>query len=160
MYKILTLFLWIVALVGLDYGVKKCVVLFVSPSDSIPLFKGFLGGVNFSLENVRNKGVAWGMLSAFPSFIFWSRSLIILGLIGALLAHRYSMSQKISLSAVVSGALGNVLDYFLYGSVVDMFHIKLWNYSFPVFNVADSLIFLGVLSLFIQQCFEKKKLHI
>jgi signal peptidase II len=40
-----------------------------------------------------------------------------------------------------------VLDYLLYGHVIDFFHFVFWGYSFPIFNCADSYITLGVLGL-------------
>jgi len=48
---------------------------------------------------------------------------------------------------ILTGAVGNVLDYFVYGHVIDMLHFVLWTYDFPVFNIADSLITLGVAGL-------------
>jgi signal peptidase II len=48
---------------------------------------------------------------------------------------------------IIAGGIGNILDYFIYGHVVDMFHFILWGYSFPVFNVADASIFMGIVSL-------------
>ncbi|MCB1080337.1 MAG: signal peptidase II, partial [Chlamydiia bacterium] len=41
--------------------------------------------------------------------------------------------------------------------VIDMFHFVLWGYSFPVFNVADMMIFFGVATLLIQSLLEKVK---
>ncbi|MBU6446833.1 MAG: signal peptidase II, partial [Verrucomicrobia bacterium] len=48
---------------------------------------------------------------------------------------------------VVTGAIGNVLDYCLYGHVIDFIHFTFWGYSFPIFNVADSCITIGILTL-------------
>ena len=46
------------------------------------------------------------------------------------------------------GALCNILDYFFYGHVIDMLHFVFWGYDYPVFNVADSFICIGVFWLF------------
>jgi len=50
---------------------------------------------------------------------------------------------------VISGAIGNILDYFIYGHVVDMMHFVFWGYDYPVFNIADSFICIGVALLFL-----------
>jgi signal peptidase II len=55
--------------------------------------------------------------------------------------------KRIPIWLVLTGALGNALDYCLYGHVIDFLHFTFWGYSFPIFNIADSCIFLGVLML-------------
>ena len=51
------------------------------------------------------------------------------------------------LTCIAAGALGNILDFFLYGHVIDMFYLIFYKYSYPIFNVADSAIFLSVMYL-------------
>ena len=50
---------------------------------------------------------------------------------------------KIALSFIVSGAIGNVLDRINDGSVTDFLHLKIYNYSLFVFNLADAFITIG-----------------
>jgi signal peptidase II len=57
---------------------------------------------------------------------------------------------------IATGAIGNILDYFIYGHVVDVFYFVFWGYSFPVFNVADSIIFCGIVVLFLQSFLERR----
>ena len=47
------------------------------------------------------------------------------------------------------------MDFFFYGKVIDMFYFFHESYSFPVFNLADSYIFLGIVILFIQSIGKK-----
>ena len=54
---------------------------------------------------------------------------------------------------LLSGALGNLLDRAQYGYVIDFIDVHYQNYYWPVFNVADSLIFIGVILLL----FERRK---
>ena len=54
---------------------------------------------------------------------------------------------------LLSGALGNLLDRAQYGYVIDFIDVHYENYYWPVFNVADSLIFIGVILLL----FERRK---
>ncbi len=128
----------------------------VYPYGGIPVFQNFCG-IDFSLNYVMNKGAAWGVFSSFQSYLLYARFLII----GALLAYtcfaRLSFGRKLCLFLILTGAVGNVVDYFLYGHVVDLFHFRFWNYDFPVFNVADSVIFCAVTALMCLNLFEKHK---
>jgi len=71
--------------------------------------------------------------------------------------------RQVPLTMIIAGAVGNVVDSFVYGHVIDMVHFVFWGYSFPVFNVADSCIFLGVVSMMVEACVQKiksKKAHV
>ena len=52
---------------------------------------------------------------------------------------------KVALSFIVSGAIGNVLDRINDGSVTDFLHLKIYNYSLFVFNLADAFITIGAI---------------
>ena len=139
----------------LDIGIKRYVFSHISPLKGISVFQSWLG-VDFSLEYVKNTGAAWGFFSSLQSYLLWGRCLIIVALVGTIFFSRMPFVRTVSLSLIVTGAIGNVLDFFIYSHVVDMFHFCFWGYSFAVFNVADSLIFCGVVTLFLQQAFEKR----
>lgn len=112
------------------------------------IFFQVLQGINFSLNLVKNKGAAWGLFSNYPELLVYSRLLIVLILFRWLFKKRTPFLQKSALSLIIFGAIGNLIDYFQYGYVVDMFHMKFYSWDFPVFNVADSAIFIGVVLLF------------
>jgi signal peptidase II len=57
-------------------------------------------------------------------------------------------STSIAMALISVGALGNGLDYFWYGHVVDMVKLVFWDYHYPVFNVADAAICMGELIIF------------
>lgn len=57
--------------------------------------------------------------------------------------------EATALVLILSGALGNLIDRFVHGAVVDFIHLYAYNYSFYVFNVADSAITIGVIMLLI-----------
>jgi signal peptidase II len=120
----------------------------IYPYGGIAVFQGW-HGIDFSINHVINKGAAWGMLASFQDYLLYFRILIIGGMTAYLLFGS-SREQKFPLSLIISGALGNVVDYFMYGHVIDMFYFKFGNYSFPVFNVADSAIFCGVSWMLLQ----------
>jgi signal peptidase II len=112
------------------------------PYGGVPVFKNFLG-IEFSISHATNKGAAWGAFSDYSFFLLLMRLLLIAVLL--LYYYRAERAYRYALALIIAGALGNVLDIFFYGHVVDMFHFVLWGYQYPVFNVADSSIFCGVL---------------
>jgi len=116
------------------------------PYGGIPVFKGFLKGIDFSIVNIENLGAAWGIFSTYSDYLLWARIFIIIGLIGYLI---WGDAQKVSILLIITGAMGNILDFFFYGHVVDMFYFKFWGFSYPIFNVADCLISIGIIFLFI-----------
>jgi signal peptidase II len=63
---------------------------------------------------------------------------------------------KFSVIMIVSGIIGNVTDRIFYGSVIDFINFKIW----PIFNVADSLIFIGVIYWIIMLFKEDKQKNI
>ncbi len=116
------------------------------PFGGIPLFHNILG-VSFSLNYVVNTGAAWGIFAEYAFWLFIVRFLIIIALSCYVFFFPKTLFQKFFFLLILTGAFGNVLDYFLYGHVIDFFHFIFWGYSFPVFNLADSYITLGVFGL-------------
>ena len=66
-------------------------------------------------------------------------------------------TQKIIyLSMIMGGAIGNIVDRFWHGAVVDFLDFHLYNYHWPAFNVADSSIVIGVFLLMLDNYFDEK----
>lgn len=128
------------------------------PFGGIGVFHNFFG-IDFAINKANNTGGAWSLFSSFPKTLLSIRIVIALFLFSYMSFFNKERKRDIPLVLVLTGAAGNIVDAFLYGSVVDMFHFILWGYSFPIFNVADTLIFFGVISLFFQEFFKKKKSH-
>jgi signal peptidase II len=122
----------------------------------IVIFKNFLG-VNFSLCHTINTGAAWGAFSNWQLPLFFLRCGLALGLLTYLLFFKATPATITPLSFILVGAVCNLIDTPLYGHVIDMFHFVLWGYDYPVFNVADSLIFLGVARLVYLSLFKKEE---
>lgn len=108
------------------------------PFGGIALFEG--GGITFSLNYATNKGAAWGLFSGYTHWLFALRLAIIFAL------FRYA-PRTWPTGLILTGAIGNVVDYCLYGHVIDFFHFTFWGYSYPIFNFGDSYISLGVIAL-------------
>ncbi len=118
------------------------------PFGGLPVFQNFLGS-SFSINYVQNRGAAWGLFSGMPHLLFYTRIVIVVALIIYLFFFNKKPNQEIPLFFIVTGALGNIIDTIMYGYVVDMFHFTFGSYSFPVFNLADVMISLGIFWMFL-----------
>jgi signal peptidase II len=134
-----------VFLLCLDIATKMLAIHYIPPfsASSYP-FGGIgifsLGGITFSLNYIVNTGAAWGVFAGYSGLLFALRTLIILALL-------FFVPKRLPLWLVVTGAIGNAIDYCLYGHVIDFLHFTFWGYSFPIFNIADSCITIGVICL-------------
>lgn len=102
----------------------------------------------FNLTMVWNRGISFGIFGgqdlAWQAYILSALALIVcIGLFWWLLKQE-RLYMIIALSAIISGALGNVLDRLRFGAVADFFDFHLYGWHYPAFNIADSAIVLGV----------------
>jgi len=110
-----------------------------------------------------NEGAAFSLFaeSASPHLVRWV--LVGFSLAAALavlialvrLGDRLTLTT-IALALIFAGALGNVHDRILYGSVVDFIEVHIFSYHWPDFNVADSSIVIGACLLFLDSLLPKK----
>lgn len=119
------------------------------PYGGIGVFRNWLGGIDCTLTHVINPGGAWGIFSTFPRALVLSRIIVVSLLFYYIVKTPTHFWRKLSLIAIFSGALGNILDYFIYGHVIDMIHFSFWGLSLPVFNLADLSICFGCLGIFL-----------
>jgi signal peptidase II len=126
------------------------------PYGGIGIFKNMLG-IEFSICYRSNAGAAWGMFAEHQILLMIFRIFLITGLFIYYFFYCEHKEWRWPLALVLAGAVGNVIDYFIYGHVVDMFHFVFWGYRYPVFNIADSAIFIGVWWIIILSLFEKEQ---
>jgi len=126
---------------------------------SLPLvvFDNFFG-IKMQIGYAINSGAAWGVFSDYPGLLVSFRILLISVIAVYLLFYNKQASWTLPLVCILAGALGNVTDYFLYGYVIDMIQINFWGYDYPVFNIADSAIFIGAVWLLLLAFFNDQKL--
>lgn len=145
-------FLCGIAVIMLDALTKALTVAYLPPMKWFNLWYPYggigvfenLGGIEFSIVHATNSGAAWSLFSSFPhSLVAFRVALIVAVLVYSLGVNR-NPRWNIPLALIIGGATANVIDFFVYGQVVDMFYFVFWGYSYPVFNIADSAIFLGV----------------
>jgi signal peptidase II len=116
---------------------------------SVAVIDGF-----FHLTHVRNTGAAFGLLAQAPAwfrrpFFLVSTSVAVVALVIFLWRTKpASRLFVVAVSAILGGALGNLIDRIVHdGQVIDFLDVHWRGYHWPTFNVADSAITLGVLGL-------------
>jgi signal peptidase II len=132
-------------IIGVDFISKAWVTTLVQRTPApLPylVFSDFFG-VKMQITHAINTGAAWGVLADFPQALVLIRVMLIAALIIYLLGVNHREQWNVPLALIISGAIGNVIDYFYYGYVVDMFQFRFWGYEYPIFNIADSAIFIG-----------------
>lgn len=134
----------------MSYGVLEY------PYGGISVFRDFFG-IDFSIVHVCNKGIAWGWLSGLQDYLPYIRLSIIAVLMVYLFSSVAEKWKRVYLTLIIAGALGNVLDHFLYHHVIDIFYFTFWGHSYPVFNWADSAIFCGIIGLLL---YRKRPVHV
>lgn len=137
-------FLWIIPLaVALDQASKLIVRGSMTLYQSEPVLGDF-----FRLTYIHNPGAAFGLNMGSP-FLHTAFSVLALGVLIYLyrsLADNERLS-RLALCLVLGGAVGNIIDRLYLGEVVDFFDFGLGDLRWPVFNVADSCVTVGVLLL-------------
>lgn len=146
------LFFWLSLIIFFlfDQFTKFLVIKNLYEGQSIPVIKGI-----FHITLVRNTGLAFGLLKGTDQLIWIFTSLVILSIIVAyyFLKKPQGFSINFALGLICAGAIGNVTDRLIYGKVIDFLDFRFW----PVFNIADSSVVIGVvLIIFIYTLFHEK----
>ena len=132
----------------LDQIVKMAIVKNLRLSEQKSVINGIL-----SLTQLRNNGAAWSILEGQQWFFVLTTVIVLAVAIWFWLKNLSKNWYAIGLTLIISGALGNFIDRVRQGYVVDMFQLDFIN--FPIFNVADILLSIGFVVLFIGILIEK-----
>lgn len=124
---------------------KILVVKLMDINSSIELIKNF-----FYLTYTHNTGAAFSILTGYRLL------LILVAVVILVIIFNYLRKNKVegkidvlAFSLIIGGALGNLLDRIVRGYVIDFLDFKIFGYNFPVFNLADTFIVIGVFLLLI-----------
>lgn len=140
-------------MVAIDQYSKWIVVHNMELSETIPVINNF-----FYITSHRNSGAAWGILEGQMMFFYIITVLVLIGIIYYM--EKYARNNKllaVSLGLILGGAIGNFIDRLLHQEVVDFLDVMIFTYDFPIFNIADSSLVIGVILVFIATIFEEKK---
>lgn len=145
--------LLILLLVGLDQLVKYLVVWYIPLGGHVLLLPGI-----FELTHVQNTGAAFSLFSEH-TWVLALISLVMSALLAAALWRGFFRHPlgKLTLSLLLAGAVGNLIDRALRGFVVDMFNVLF--VTFAVFNVADICVVVGGIAAGVYYLFLAERLE-
>ena len=146
---------WLLLISAAAIAVDRLTKIWVSGhipfGGAIPIFDHVL-----RISHWTNEGAAFSLFadSASPNAVRWGlvtfASLAALAVLIALvrLGNRITLTT-VALALILGGALGNVYDRAIYGSVVDFIEVHIIHYHYPDFNIADSCVVIGACLLFL-----------
>ena len=124
---------------------KIVVINYLQLEESVKVINNFL-----YLTYVRNTGAAWSILSNNSYVVLGISLLIIVGIIWYIWKNKIdNRFEEVAYSLVLGGAIGNFINRLFYGYVIDFIDIKIFGYDYPIFNLADVFIVIGVILLII-----------
>ncbi|MEW6009430.1 MAG: signal peptidase II [Candidatus Omnitrophota bacterium] len=146
----ISFFLFSLLIFLLDILSKRLVLNSLFFGESIPVIRGI-----FHISLVANTGTAFGLFKGLATFFTLFSIIAVIAIIYILsVSKNLNRLYNFALSLILAGALGNLLDRIIYGFVVDFLDFRIW----PVFNVADSAITIGVGLLIYKTIFIKEKI--
>ncbi len=129
----------LIAVLSLDRLAKYLISKNISLNQSIPIIKNV-----FHISLLHNTGAAFGIFKN-QNYLLIAISLLSIVMIYLQLRKKVQANKtfQISLVLILAGAIGNFIDRISFGYVIDFLDFRIW----PVFNIADSSITIGVILL-------------
>lgn len=125
----------------IDQIIKFLVLYKMELGDIITIIPNF-----FQIYYLQNKGAAFSSFQGMVYILILVSLLIFFGLIKHIKDSDITKNVEImSLGFILGGLVGNLIDRILYGYVIDYLSFVFFGYNFAVFNLADSLIVIGVI---------------
>jgi signal peptidase II len=149
--KMFIYYVYALAVILLDQLTKYAIVKNMVQGDSIPLIENV-----FQLTSHRNMGAAFGILQNQRILFICITIAVVTGI--NITLYRIGRTQpriSLGLSLVLGGAVGNFIDRISTGQVVDFLNFVLIH--FPIFNIADAAITIGVVILLLDIFFDPKR---
>ena len=130
----------IVLIIALDQLTKSWIESAFQLYESLEIIPHF-----FSLTYARNTGAAWSVLEGQMGFFIILTLLVLMGLCWLFIkTPKESTFTRISFALLMAGAIGNFTDRVMFGYVRDFLDFLIFGYDFPIFNVADISLCIGV----------------
>ncbi len=104
----------------------------------------------FYLTYTENEGAAWGIFQGKTYLLIGISILCFIVLLREVITKQNSKITSISYMFILGGLVGNLFDRIFYGYVTDYLQFTFGNYSFPIFNLADIVIVVGIFLLLIE----------
>lgn len=138
----------------LDIVTKQIIIHTMKEYQSIPIVANF-----FSITFAKNTGVAFSVLEGRVPLIIMMTVIILFFIWKYLKVSSLTKLETICYGLIVGGALGNLLDRLIYGYVIDFLDFNIFGYSFPIFNIADSMIVIGIIILLLSSMKESRDMN-
>ena len=145
--------------------ILSLIFFFIDYVSKYVIINNFLFGISkkvinnfFYITHINNEGAAFSILNGKTIFLIIISIIIIVMLINYV--RKNSIKDKlsvVSISLVIGGSLGNLLDRITKGYVIDFLDFHIFGYDFPIFNIADTFITVGIFLLFISLNRKEKK---
>ncbi|WP_066502872.1 signal peptidase II [Abyssisolibacter fermentans] len=137
------LYIYCILIVIIDQVSKQYFVNLLSGGKTIQLIGDFL-----QLNYVENYGAAFGILQNKKIFFIIITVVVLSFIIYFIKRYNVNFWTKFSLTMIIAGAIGNLIDRVRLSYVIDFIDVKFGIlYDFPVFNIADSFIVVGTILL-------------
>jgi signal peptidase II len=145
-YRLLPMSSTAVVIILFDQLTKFLVLKNMELGESIPILGKYL-----AITSHRNQGAAWGMFQG-QMFFFYLVTIVVLVLLVFIFLKeaKNNIIAQLAITFLIAGALGNFIDRILFQEVVDFIDVLIINYDFPIFNVADSFLTMGVILMIIE----------
>lgn len=147
---------YVIALIAIlvDQGTKYVIASQMELNEKISVIGDF-----FLITSHRNRGAAFGILEDQRWFFIVVTTIVVIGLVWYINKVRTLPGKllPVALGLVLGGAIGNFIDRVLYGEVVDFLMFNFGSYTFPIFNIADSCIVIGVGLIILDTLLEMKR---
>lgn len=145
-YRILPMLIIGIVVLAIDQLTKFLVATRMEIGDSIPVLGEYL-----KITSHRNSGAAWGIFEGRMMFFYIVTVIVVIFLIYFYKSEaKDNLMMQTGITLLLAGAIGNFIDRLLFQEVVDFIDVLIINYSFPIFNVADSALTIGVIVLLIE----------
>jgi signal peptidase II len=156
--KIVILMTTVGFLVLLDVVTKAYIVSTMFLHESFAVIEGF-----FNITYIRNPGAAFGFLAEtspgfrITFFLLVTVAVIVMILYYIITSDTVDLLETFSLSLILSGALGNMIDRVRFGEVIDFIDVYVGSHHWPAFNVADSAISVGAVMIILAMLKKKEQ---
>jgi signal peptidase II len=128
-----------------DLATKEAVVRWLAPSSSVKIIDNYV-----RITHVRNVGASFGLFPGNTHVLIAASSLAVLVVIYLAFRSRGRISAMSFLGLILGGALGNLYDRVRLGEVVDFIDVGIGSNRWPVFNVADVAVTVGVILMLLE----------
>jgi signal peptidase II len=142
----------------LDRITKAAIRGHLSPWEAVNVIPGL-----FNIVHTENPGIAFGLLAdlanPWRSILLIGLAILVLAIISGVLlrAGAQNMLLRMGLALVMGGAVGNLFDRIVHGTVTDFVEVHMGEHYFPAFNVADSAITIGACLLLLDMWYSRER---